>query len=81
VKNYLSWELIKILHFNSQTHQEEVHAPPLSALKERDWKALKELFDRKDGDEIEADINSKLCLMVPEPCWEDEPFDFLREYL
>jgi hypothetical protein len=53
----------------------------LSVLKERDWKALKELFDRKDSDEIEADINSKLCLMVPEPLWEDEPFDFLREYL
>ncbi|MCX7595755.1 MAG: hypothetical protein N2235_18735 [Fischerella sp.] len=81
MKNNLSRKLLKSFRVNSQKHAEEVHAQPLTALKERDWKALKELFDRKDSDEIEADINSKLCLMVPEPVWEDEPFDFLREYL
>jgi hypothetical protein len=26
------------------------------------------LFDRDDGDEIEEEINSKLVLLVPEPC-------------
>jgi hypothetical protein len=50
-------------------------------LRERDWTALIELFDRDDGDEIEADIHSSLFWLIPEPCWEDDPFDFLREYL
>ncbi len=59
----------------------DVHSPPLMPLRERDWKVLAELFDRGDSDEIEADINNKLLLMIPEPCWEDDPFDFLREYL
>ena len=47
----------------------------------RDWKILVELFDRKDSDEIEEDINTILSWMVPEPAWEDEPLDFLKEYL
>ncbi|WP_442936539.1 hypothetical protein [Nostoc sp.] len=51
------------------------------SLRERDWTALIELFDREDGDEIEADIDSSLFWLIPEPCWEDDPFDFLREYL
>ncbi|GAX44027.1 hypothetical protein NIES4075_50440 [Tolypothrix sp. NIES-4075] len=59
----------------------EVYALPLRAMNERDWKAMAELFDREDGDEIEADINSKLRRVIPEPCWEDDTFDFLREYL
>lgn len=42
---------------------------------------MTELFDRDDSDEIEADINSSLMLMIPEPCWGDDPFEFLREYL
>nr|WP_225225910.1 hypothetical protein [Komarekiella delphini-convector] len=59
----------------------QVYALSLTSLKDRDWKALTDLFDRDDGDEIEADINSNLLWLTPEPCWEDDPFDFLREYL
>ncbi|WP_375515160.1 hypothetical protein [uncultured Nostoc sp.] len=59
----------------------QVYAPSLTFLRERDWTALIELFDRDDGDEIEADIDSSLFWLIPEPCWEDDPFDFLREYL
>ncbi|NDJ23768.1 hypothetical protein GS682_19400 [Nostoc sp. B(2019)] len=59
----------------------QVYAPSLMSLNERDWKALVDLFNRDDGDEIEADINSNLLWLTPEPCWEDDPFDFLREYL
>jgi hypothetical protein len=59
----------------------QIYAPVFTSLKERDWKVLLEMFDREDIDEIETDINSKLLLMIPEPCWEDDPFDFLREYL
>nr|WP_242054215.1 hypothetical protein [Nostoc parmelioides] len=59
----------------------QIYAPVFTSLKERDWKALLEMFDRDDIDELEADINFNLQLMIPEPCWEDDPFDFLREYL
>lgn len=59
----------------------QVYAPSLTSLRERDWTALIELFDRDDGDEIEADIDRSLFWLIPEPCWEDDPFDFLREYL
>ncbi len=59
----------------------EAYATPLTALRTRDWKALLELFDREDVDEIDADVNGSLRLLPPEPCWEDDPFDFLREYL
>nr|WP_320076065.1 hypothetical protein [Tolypothrix sp. PCC 7712] len=50
-------------------------------MEERDWKAMTELFDREDSEEIEADIMKSLLFMIPEPCWGDDPFDFLREYL
>ncbi|WP_017651084.1 hypothetical protein [Fortiea contorta] len=59
----------------------EIYAAPSIALRKRDWKALIELFDRDDVDEIEADVHGSLLLLPPEPCWEDDPFDFLREYL
>ena len=59
----------------------QVYPPSLTSLRERDWTALIELFDRDDVDEIEADIDSSLIWLIPEPCWEDDPFDFLREYL
>jgi hypothetical protein len=42
---------------------------------------MAELFERGDCDEIENDINRKLQKIYPEPCWEDDPYDFLREYL
>ncbi|MFB2923181.1 MULTISPECIES: hypothetical protein [Aerosakkonema] len=55
--------------------------PSLTSLREGDTKALAALFDREDSDEIETDISKYLLLLWPEPCWEDNPFDFLREYL
>ncbi len=67
--------------FGSVPKKTEVHAPPLAEFNQRDWKILLELFDRKDSDEIEDDINTTLSWMVPEPAWEDEPLDFLKEYL
>nr|WP_206754710.1 hypothetical protein [Anabaena sphaerica] len=59
----------------------QVNISSYSTLKQRDWEALKSLFDRDDSDEIEAEIKSKLVWLVPEPCWEDNPFEFLREFL
>ncbi|MTJ07482.1 MULTISPECIES: hypothetical protein [unclassified Anabaena] len=59
----------------------QVSFSSLNSLRERDWEALTSLFDRDDSDEIEAEIKSKLVWLVPEPCWEDNPFEFLREFL
>lgn len=69
----------EIIHIDS-VGAAESHAPPLQ-LQDRDWKELVKLFDRKDNDEIEADIMNKLRWLVPEPCWEDDPYDFLEEYI
>ncbi|TAF03824.1 MAG: hypothetical protein EAZ77_16620 [Nostocales cyanobacterium] len=59
----------------------QVNFSSYSILKERDWEALISLFERDDSDEIEAEIKSKLVWLVPEPCWEDNPFEFLKEFL
>lgn len=59
----------------------EGYAPPLAPLKDRDLIALTALFDRDDSEEIDAEVSSKLRLMVPEPVWEEDPYEFLREYL
>ena len=57
------------------------YAVPLVPLQERDAKAMEDLFERQDAEEIEANINKCLLWLWPEPCWEDDPFDFLSEYL
>ncbi|MEA5595183.1 hypothetical protein [Rivularia sp. UHCC 0363] len=80
MKSDISPESIKNFGIDSPK-KAEVHAPPLVEFNERDWKILAELFDRKDSDEIEEDINKALSWMVPEPAWEDEPLDFLQDYL
>ena len=71
-----SRESNNIFRINSQ-----VNIDTLIPLTERDCRAMAELFDRGDCDEIEKDINRKLQKIYPEPCWEDDPYDFLREYL
>lgn len=57
------------------------YAAPFVPLQERDEKAMEDLFERQDAEEIEANINKCLLWLWPEPCWEDDPFDFLSEYL
>lgn len=57
------------------------HAAPLSPLRERDDQALAALFVRDDIRELEADIDHQLLRLFPEPCWEDELFEFLQEFL
>lgn len=79
MSNERDLELSQIIYKNSRT--EEVHAPPLMPLKERDFKALATLFDRPDSTEIEDDINKILTLMVPEPSWDEDTYEFLQEYL
>lgn len=69
------------LHHNFLAQEANTHAAPLTHLKERDWKELALLFDRHDSDEIEADVISKLNMLCPEPSWDEDPYDFLSEYL
>lgn len=57
------------------------YAAPLSPLRERDEVALDELFQRSDMLAIETDISSCLLKLMPEPCWDDDPFEFIREFL
>ena len=70
-----------VIDTNDNLCLNDVNVSPYNLVRERDWEALNLLFDRDDSDEIEADIQSKLLFLVPEPCWEDNPFDFLQEFL
>lgn len=57
------------------------HAAPLSPLRERDIQALSAWFDREDMTTIETDVDRCLLVLWPAPCWEDDPFEFLQEFL
>lgn len=56
-------------------------AAPLSPLRDRDLRALSELFLTDTMSEIEADVAQLLIRLQPEPCWEDDPFAFLQDFL
>jgi hypothetical protein len=60
---------------------DDAHAAPLIPLRERDAKVLDELFTQDEIEAIEEDILDNLLWRYPEPCWEEEPFDFLKEFL
>lgn len=59
---------------------EPSHAAPIMPLQDRDLLEMAKLFDRKDADAIEADIDRVLLMLSPEPCWEEES-DLWREFL
>jgi hypothetical protein len=59
----------------------DVHAQPLMPLRQRDLEALTGLFGADGIEAIELDIANGLKNRRPEPCWEDDPFKFLQEYL
>lgn len=56
-------------------------AEPLSPLRERDNKALADLFERDDLDEIHTDVLDCLGLLHPPPCWDEESVDLLEEFV
>ncbi|MEO1069301.1 MAG: hypothetical protein AAFW95_09300 [Cyanobacteria bacterium J06638_6] len=56
-------------------------ANPLAPLRDRDRQALAGFFADDQMSTIEADILHRLSALVPEPAWEIEPYDFLREFL
>lgn len=49
------------------THPGEQH--PLPSLTTR--------FQRDDMYDIEVDLNQMLLRLLPEPCWQEDPFEFL----
>lgn len=57
------------------------YAPPLMPLKDRDLEALVSTFEQEDIQEIETDIAVNLQTRLPEPCWEDNPIEYLRDFL
>lgn len=57
------------------------HAEPLAPLRQRDEQALEAVFEEPQMEDIIADICARLKQLDPEPCWDDEPFDFLSRYL
>lgn len=57
------------------------HAEPLAPLRLRDEQALDEMFEDAQIEEIFMDICARLTQLYPEPCWDDQQFDFLRGYL
>ena len=64
-------------------HREESseHTSLLIPLRDRDVKELKALFADQEIEAIETDIIDNLLRRCPEPCWEDDPFEFLQDYL
>ena len=66
---------------NSILNPVAFHAEPLAPLRQRDEQALDDIFEDIQVDAIIADICSRLKQLHPEPCWDDEPFDFLRGYV
>jgi hypothetical protein len=50
-------------------------------LRERDLEVLADLFRQDKIDEMEADVLNNLLRRYPEPCWEDNPMEFLKEHL
>ena len=56
-------------------------ANPLAPLRDRDRQALGYIFAHDQMATIEADILNRLNHLVPEPIWDVEPYEFLREFL
>jgi hypothetical protein len=87
VTSNLPYNLTENWRENINVNKQEIHAPPIAPLKERDWTELALLFDRQDSDDIEADVINKLDMLYPEPSWDEELFfekdiyDFLEDYL
>lgn len=81
--NLLGNSTVAKLAASNATAYTEVNsfAAPLSPLRERDVQALAELFLRDDIYAIEKDVSQRLLTLLPEPCWEDDVFAFLGEFL
>ncbi len=55
-------------------------ASPLESLKARDRTALNALFEGNDKEAIILDVVSNLVCLWPEPCWEEDIYEFLGDF-
>ncbi|MEL6334454.1 MAG: hypothetical protein AAFX51_12935 [Cyanobacteria bacterium J06636_28] len=53
----------------------------MAPLRQRDEQALEDMFDDDKIEDIVSDICIRLKQLCPEPCWEDDSFDFLKGYI
>ncbi|MEB3230057.1 MAG: hypothetical protein VKJ64_03540 [Leptolyngbyaceae bacterium] len=56
-------------------------APPILPMHQRDRTILDSLFGRDDMFDIHIEIQDQLGKLVTEPCWDDDPYGFLSNYL
>ncbi len=61
--------------------QSKSYAAPLSPLRMQDVQELAVFFDGDDMPSLEEDMLNMLDRLLPEPCWEDNPFDFLGDFI
>jgi hypothetical protein len=54
---------------------------PLSRLRQRDQVVLKTLFSHPETPGHMDEVQQYLRQLWPEPCWEDDPFTFLKGYI
>lgn len=57
------------------------HADPLAPLRSQDELALEAIFEDTQVEEIFTDVYARLQQLYPEPCWEDDSFKFLSDYV
>jgi hypothetical protein len=57
------------------------HAAPISPIRDRDLKEMREMFDRSDMGDLEADVNHLLGMLCPEPAWEETGWATMLEFL
>ncbi len=58
-----------------------LYAEPIAPLRDRDEIALQDIFTTDRIEDAITDIQNRLSHLYPEPCWEDDPYDFLHGYV
>ncbi|MEO1593203.1 MAG: hypothetical protein AAFU71_18205 [Cyanobacteria bacterium J06632_22] len=58
-----------------------LYAEPLAPLRDRDEIALTEIFKAEQLEDALTDVQNRLSHLYPEPCWEDDPYEFLHGYV
>ncbi|NJR66899.1 MAG: hypothetical protein HC772_18855 [Leptolyngbyaceae cyanobacterium CRU_2_3] len=60
---------------------EHLYIEQATPFRKRDEQVMIDLFRQEGIEAIEQDIAYNLLWRCPEPCWEDDPFEFLRDFL
>ena len=68
----------RFTHKQTSPSLKVAHASPLAPLRSRDAQALDSLFENEQMQAMVLDIHRYMARIYPEPCWEDEPYEFLH---